>query len=122
MVRPLGEIQDLLTDKSLDEPYPVNKKFEVFPTRPNMEFNVYGANDFEEWTVIDGDDLVIIEDANISSSKPTCSLKNSIPFVLSTLNSFISHSGYFCFSSAFVIFIMFFIFFLISFNKWSHSV
>lgn len=63
MVRPLGEIQDLLTDKSLDEPYPVNKKFEVFPTRPNMEFNVYGANDFEEWTVIDGDDLVIIEDA-----------------------------------------------------------
>ena len=45
MVRAIGEIQDLLTDKSLDDIY------------------VEGANDFEEWTVIDeADDIVILED------------------------------------------------------------
>lgn len=44
MTRAVGEIQDLLTDKSLDDIY------------------VEGANDFEEWTVIDGDDIVILED------------------------------------------------------------
>lgn len=45
MVRAIGEIQDLLTDKSLDDIY------------------VEGANDFEEWTVIDeSDDIVILED------------------------------------------------------------
>ena len=45
MVRATGEIQDFLTDKSLDDIY------------------VEGANDFEEWTVIDeADDIVILED------------------------------------------------------------
>lgn len=43
MVRSIGEIQDLLTDKSLDDIY------------------VEGANDFEEWTVIE-DDIIILED------------------------------------------------------------
>lgn len=41
--RATGQIQDLLTDKSLDDIY------------------VEGANDFEEWTVIDND-ITIIED------------------------------------------------------------
>lgn len=41
--RATGQIQDLLTDKSLDDVY------------------VEGANDFEEWTVIDND-ITIIED------------------------------------------------------------
>lgn len=44
MVRPLGDIQDLLTDKSRDDIY------------------LEGANDFEEWTVIENDDIVILED------------------------------------------------------------
>lgn len=44
MTRATGEIQDLLTDKSLDDVY------------------VEGANDFEEWTVIEGDDITILED------------------------------------------------------------
>ena len=45
MVRATGTIQDILTDKSLDDIY------------------VEGANDFEEWTVIDADDdIVILED------------------------------------------------------------
>ena len=44
MVRPLGDIQDLLTDKSRDDIY------------------IEGANDFEEWTVIENDDIVILED------------------------------------------------------------
>lgn len=44
MVRPTGEIQDLLTDKSIDDIY------------------VEGANNFEEWTVIKDDDIVILED------------------------------------------------------------
>ena len=57
MVRATGEIQDLLTDKSLNDVY------------------IEGANDFEEWTVfedivesedgtiLDGNDIVILEDA-----------------------------------------------------------
>lgn len=44
MVRATGEIQDLLTDKSLDDIY------------------VEGANDFEEWTVFEDDDIIILED------------------------------------------------------------
>lgn len=44
MVRATGEIQDLLTDKSLDDIY------------------VEGANDFEEWTVFEDDDITILED------------------------------------------------------------
>ena len=44
MVRATGQIQDLLTDKSLDDIY------------------VEGANDFEEWTVINDEDIVILED------------------------------------------------------------
>lgn len=44
MVRATGQIQDLLTDKSLDDVY------------------VEGANDFEEWTVINDEDIVILED------------------------------------------------------------
>lgn len=44
MVRSLGTIQDILTDKSSDDVY------------------IQGANNFEEWTVIE-DDLMIIEDA-----------------------------------------------------------
>ena len=40
MVRSIGEIQDLLTDKSLDD------------------FYIEGANDFEEWTVIEENDKV----------------------------------------------------------------
>lgn len=56
MVRATGEIQDLLTDKSLNDVY------------------IEGANDFEEWTVfedivksedgtiLDGNDIVILED------------------------------------------------------------
>lgn len=44
MVRELGEIQDLLTDKSLDDIY------------------IEGANDFEEWTVIQDDDIIILND------------------------------------------------------------
>lgn len=45
MVRATGTIQDILTDKSLDDIY------------------VEGANDFEEWTVINADDdIVILED------------------------------------------------------------
>lgn len=55
MPRATGEIQDLLTDKSLDDIY------------------VEGANDFEEWTVIEEDvlsspgkdvyeDIIILED------------------------------------------------------------
>lgn len=44
MVRAEGTIQDLLTDKSLDDVY------------------VEGANDFEEWTVIKDDDIIILED------------------------------------------------------------
>lgn len=42
--RARGLIQDLLTDKSLDDVY------------------VEGANDFEEWTVIENDDITILED------------------------------------------------------------
>lgn len=42
--RATGKIQDLLTDKSLDDKY------------------VEGANDFEEWTVIENDDITILED------------------------------------------------------------
>lgn len=42
--RATGQIQDLLTDKSLDDVY------------------VEGANDFEEWTVIENDDITILED------------------------------------------------------------
>lgn len=42
--RATGDIQDLLTDKSLDDIY------------------VEGANDFEEWTVIENDDITILED------------------------------------------------------------
>lgn len=42
--RAIGQIQDLLTDKSLDDIY------------------VEGANDFEEWTIIDNDDITILED------------------------------------------------------------
>lgn len=42
--RATGKIQDLLTDKSLDDVY------------------VEGANDFEEWTVIENDDITILED------------------------------------------------------------
>lgn len=42
--RATGQIQDLLTDKSLDDIY------------------VEGANDFEEWTVIENDDITILED------------------------------------------------------------
>ena len=44
MVRSIGEIQDLLTDKSLDD------------------FYIEGANDFEEWTVIEEDDIIILDD------------------------------------------------------------
>lgn len=44
MVRSEGTIQDLLTDKSLDDIY------------------IEGANDFEEWTVIKDDDITILED------------------------------------------------------------
>ena len=44
MTRVLGDIQDILTDKSLDDIY------------------VEGANNFEEWTVIENDDIVILED------------------------------------------------------------
>lgn len=44
MTRATGQIQDLLTDKSLDDVY------------------VEGANDFEEWTVIEADDIIILED------------------------------------------------------------
>lgn len=56
MPRPTGEIQDLLTDKSRND------------VVDGVEWNVYGANDFEEWTVrVDEDavdkDIVIIEDA-----------------------------------------------------------
>ena len=43
MVRATGDIQDLLTDKSLDDIY------------------IEGANDFEEWTVIEDDDITILE-------------------------------------------------------------
>lgn len=42
--RATGKIQDILTDKSLDDIY------------------VEGANDFEEWTVIENDDITILED------------------------------------------------------------
>lgn len=42
--RATGQIQDLLTDKSLDDVY------------------IEGANDFEEWTVIENDDITILED------------------------------------------------------------
>lgn len=42
--RAVGDIQDLLTDKSLDDVY------------------IEGANDFEEWTVIENDDITILED------------------------------------------------------------
>lgn len=42
--RAVGDIQDILTDKSLDDIY------------------VEGANDFEEWTVIEDDDITILED------------------------------------------------------------
>ena len=44
MARATGQIQDILTDKSLDDVY------------------VEGANDFEEWTVIIDDDITILED------------------------------------------------------------
>lgn len=44
MVRATGDIQDLLTDKSQNE------------------FYIEGANDFEEWTVFENDDIVILED------------------------------------------------------------
>lgn len=52
MTRAIGEIQDILTDKSVDDIY------------------VEGANDFEEWTVIEDevvnnknrDDITILED------------------------------------------------------------
>ena len=63
MVRPTGEIQDLLTDKSRD----------VVRKGTYKEWNVDGANDFEEWTVIEDDvyttenkdyhdDIILIED------------------------------------------------------------
>ena len=42
--RAVGDIQDILTDKSLDETY------------------IEGANDFEEWTVIENDDIIILND------------------------------------------------------------
>lgn len=44
MVRATGTIQDILTDKSMDDTY------------------IEGANDFEEWTVIEDDDIIILED------------------------------------------------------------
>ena len=44
MGRAVGEIQDILTDKSLDDYY------------------IEGANDFEEWTVIEDNDIIILED------------------------------------------------------------
>ena len=44
MARATGDIQDLLTDKSKDDIY------------------IEGANDFEEWTVIEDDDIIILED------------------------------------------------------------
>lgn len=44
MTRSIGQIQDILTDKSLDDIY------------------VEGANDFEEWTVIENDDIILLED------------------------------------------------------------
>lgn len=44
MPRATGQIQDLLTDKSNDDTY------------------VEGANNFEEWTVVDDDDITILED------------------------------------------------------------
>lgn len=44
MSRAVGQIQDLLTDKSREDIY------------------IEGANDFEEWTVIDNDDIIILED------------------------------------------------------------
>ena len=50
MVRATGEIQDLLTDKSRDD------------IIGNVEWNIFGANDFEEWTVIEDDDIIILED------------------------------------------------------------
>lgn len=58
MTRVLGDIQDLLTDKSREDTIP-NKKW-----NQNIEWNIFGANDFEEWTVIEEgtDDIVIIED------------------------------------------------------------
>jgi hypothetical protein len=62
MVRPEGTIQDLLTDKSKD----------IVRKGQYKEWNVDGANDFEEWTVIEAenwdsnkdvyDDIIIIED------------------------------------------------------------
>lgn len=65
MVRPMGEIQDLLTDKSRD----------IVRKGTYKEWNVDGANDFEEWTVIDDyvqsshfyknnvyNDIIIVED------------------------------------------------------------
>ena len=52
MVRPMGEIQDLLTDKSRD----------IVRKGTYKEWNVDGANDFEEWTVIENDDITILED------------------------------------------------------------
>ncbi|MBQ4032094.1 MAG: hypothetical protein II625_10100, partial [Bacilli bacterium] len=42
--RARGKIQDILTDNGLNEIY------------------VEGANNFEEWTVIEGDDITILED------------------------------------------------------------
>ena len=44
MGRATGDIQDILTDKSSDE------------------FYIEGANNFEEWDVIDNNDIVILED------------------------------------------------------------
>ena len=52
MVRATGTIQDLLTDKSRDD----------VPKNHYKEWNVDGANDFEEWTVIEDDDIIILED------------------------------------------------------------
>lgn len=62
--RQLGEIQDLLTDKSRDafhSDFISNSKDEIIK-QSQIEWNVYGANDFEEWTVIIDDDIIIIED------------------------------------------------------------
>lgn len=50
MVRPTGQIQDLLTDKSRSDI--VN----------NVEWNVYGANDFEEWTVMEDAEIPLDSD------------------------------------------------------------
>lgn len=66
MTRSTGQIQDLLTDKSRDDIVD-RTKWGIFDAQyaewtDNVEWNVFGANDFEEWTVIQDDDIVILED------------------------------------------------------------